>query len=104
MIIMVAPLLNEHLRFLQRVKHLSVQQLIPQATIKAFIVSILPGGSWLDVSCFDTQFMQPVFQRFGCKFTAIVRTDIIRQALDDKQITDDIQYIIRFQHIANTDR
>lgn len=48
--------------------------------------------------------MQPVFERFGSKLTAVIRADKIRQAFAEKQITDDIQHVIGFQRRSNTDR
>jgi len=48
--------------------------------------------------------MQPAPEYFGCKLAAIIATDIIRQAFRDKQVTNHVQHIIRFQRLAHTDR
>jgi hypothetical protein len=36
------PTLNQHLRFLQRIEQLAIQKLIPELTVKALIIAILP--------------------------------------------------------------
>ena len=37
------PLLNQDLGFLQGVEYLAVQELVPEARVEAFAVSVLPG-------------------------------------------------------------
>ena len=46
-VVMHPPPLDQNLRFLQGVEQLSVQKLISQFAIKAFIIAILPRTSGL---------------------------------------------------------
>ena len=42
------PPLNHDLRFFQSIEYLTIQQLIPEFSIKRFIVAIFPGTAWFD--------------------------------------------------------
>ena len=60
------PLLFDHdLRLLQRVKDLPVQALIPQLSVKALAVAILPGTARLDVQRARSDLPQPLPQFLG---------------------------------------
>lgn len=41
------PLFDYHLSLLKRVKDLSIQLLVPQLSVKALTVAVLPRTSWL---------------------------------------------------------
>ena len=71
-VIMVAPIFDNDLRFSQGVKHLTIQTFIAQTPIKAFIVTILPWTARFDEGRFDLQFMQPALQYFSRKFRAVI--------------------------------
>jgi hypothetical protein len=45
LVVFLSPFLNQYLSFSQRSKYLTVEQLIPQLSIKRFDVTILPGVS-----------------------------------------------------------
>jgi hypothetical protein len=47
-IVVLAPLLDQHLCFLQRVKDLSVEQLVAQLAVEALVLAIFPQGAWFD--------------------------------------------------------
>ena len=49
MIIVMPPLFEDDLRLFQRMERLGVQALIPQATVEALIISILPRTAGLDI-------------------------------------------------------
>lgn len=53
MIIVMSPLLDQNLGFLQCVKHFAVQEPITQATVEAFVVAVLTWGSGRYVKGFD---------------------------------------------------
>jgi hypothetical protein len=45
---MLAPLLDQHLGFLERVEHLAVQQLIAELAVEALDIAILPRAAGLN--------------------------------------------------------
>ena len=104
MVIMMPPFLGNHLRFFQGIKHLAIQQLIPQASVKALIITVLPRTARLDVKCSDLEPFQPAFDGFGCKLTAIIAADMIGEATLYKQVGQHIHHIIGFQAVAHAQR
>jgi len=101
---MPAPVLDDHLGLFQRVKDFSIKQLISEPAVKALVITVLPRAAGLDKRCFNLEFVQPVLERFGCELGPVVRPDIIRHPLYDKQITEHIQNIIGFEFITHTQR
>jgi len=73
MVVMLSPFFYKHLSFFKGVKYFSIEKLISQFSVKAFIVAILPRGAWFYVSCFNIKALKPVFKNLSSKFTAIVR-------------------------------
>jgi hypothetical protein len=53
------PALTDDLGFTQRIEDLTVEQFIPQASIEAFDVAVLPRAAGLDVSGFCTNSGDP---------------------------------------------
>ena len=49
MVVVLSPALDEDLGLEEGVEDLTVEELVAQLAIKAFIVAILPGASGLDV-------------------------------------------------------
>jgi hypothetical protein len=48
LIVLFSPLFNRYSCLLQSVKDLTVKQFIPELSIEAFAIAILPGTSWFD--------------------------------------------------------
>ena len=48
MVVLVTPLICEHLHLPEGIKDLTVQELIPQLTIEALYVAIFPRAPWGD--------------------------------------------------------
>ena len=66
------PLLNQQLCFPKRIKQFSVQQFIPELTIKGLTVLILSGTARGDVDRFSAQAAEPAPESFGNPLRAIV--------------------------------
>lgn len=84
---------DQDLGFAQGVEQLTIQQFIPEPGIEAFAVSILPGGSWLDVSCLGADGGDPIPHLQSNKFRPIVGPDVFRRTAQNEQIGQRIQYV-----------
>lgn len=60
-IILLAPGFDQNLGLLQCAENLTVQELIAQASVEAFDVTVLPGAPWRDISrlCTDGGYPKP---------------------------------------------
>ena len=47
-IVVLAPLFDQCLRLFQRAENFTIEQLISELAIEAFIVPVLPWASWFD--------------------------------------------------------
>ena len=57
--------LDDDLGFTQRIEDLSVEQFVPQTSIEAFDIAVLPRAAWFDVSGLGTHSGDPVLHRLG---------------------------------------
>lgn len=85
-VVVSAPIFNNDFRFFHGHKHLTVQQLVPQFAVEAFAVAVLPGTAGLNVLRLNAQVRQPSLQRQGDKLRAVVRAEVVRSAVRQKQI------------------
>ena len=92
-VVVDAPLLDEHLRFSQRVEDLSVEQFIAQLAVEGFAITILPGASRSDVNGRRTEPFQPPLEPLGDHLRAIVRADVFWDAMGFHQIREHIDCI-----------
>lgn len=101
---MSAPVLDHDLGFFEGVEDFAIEQLVSESTVEAFIIPIFPRAPRFNKGRVDLQSVQPVFEDLGGKFTAIVRPNISWCSLSDKQITEDIEYVIGFECPLDSDR
>ena len=80
------PAFGQDLYLLQRVKDLSVQELISELRIEALAVAVLPGTSGFDIKRLCTSIRQPFSQVFRDELRAIVRPDMFWNALHHHDI------------------
>src|SRR5271168_1083995 len=73
-----APLLDHYLCLLQRVENFPVQAFIPQFSVEALAVAVLPRTSRLDVQRPGAHFAQPGPQLLRHELRTIVRTNVFR--------------------------
>jgi len=71
-VVMPSPAFDEDSCLLQSVEDFSIEKLIAQLAVEAYIISVLPWAAWFDVKCFDTDTAQPVTHSVGGKLCAIV--------------------------------
>lgn len=58
-IVMMSPSFDQHLGFTERGEDLGVQQLVPEFTVKAFVVAVFPGAPRRNVEGLDPNLGQP---------------------------------------------
>jgi len=92
-VVMLAPLLDDELSFLERVEDLPVEQFIAEASIEALDVSVLPGWSWLDIGRPGGDGLDPLADRFGNELRAGVGSDVGRRVALDEQVGERIDHI-----------
>jgi len=63
-VVLVPPSFDHHLGLSQCVEYLSLEQLISQFSIEAFVVTVLPGATSLDIEGLHSQIGQLL--RNGC--------------------------------------
>ena len=74
MVVLFEPLIDHGLRLSGCCETLFVADFTTQCSIKALIVSVLPGRAWIDVDRLDPNFDESVFEGLRCKLGAIVRS------------------------------
>ena len=71
-IVVLPPCLDQHLRLLQVVEDLSIQQFIPKLAVEALDVAVLPGAARLDEQGAHLQPAQPLPHRLRDKLRPVV--------------------------------
>lgn len=56
---LLPPPFHKHLRLQERIENLPVQQLVPQLSVEALDVTVLPRASRLDEECLDSHLLEP---------------------------------------------
>src|SRR5215210_3088849 len=79
-VVVLAVLLDQNLRFNQVGERLPLEQLIPKASDERLRIGILPGGTRLDVQSLHLRERQPLLECSGYEFGAVVRADERRSA------------------------
>jgi hypothetical protein len=73
---MDAPGFNHNLGFLERVEGLHIQALIPQTSVEALALPILPGAARFNEQRLRALHFQPPLQAVGDELSAVVATEI----------------------------
>lgn len=71
MVVIILPLGGEFPRRRQTLELFQGQELVPQATVEAFDVTVFPGAAWLDVERLDADLGEPLPQRLGDELGAL---------------------------------
>jgi hypothetical protein len=96
-VVVPSPGLDDDLGFTQRIEDLSVEQFVPQTSIEAFNVAVLPRAAWFDVSGVGTHSSDPVLHRLGHELRAIVGADMTRHARQDEEVRQDVDHVDGFE-------
>jgi len=103
-VVVAPPALDDDLGFSQRVEDLAVEQLVAQARVEAFDVTILPRAARCDVGGLCTDRGDPLLHGFGYKLRSIVGADVTRDAAQDKEIGQHVDYIDGLELAGDPDR
>ena len=103
-VVMLAPTLDQDPGFGQGVEDLAVEHLVPEFSVEALVVTVLPWAARFDEQCLHANPRQPFPHRDGGELTAIVRTDVIRWAMPGEQVCQNMQDIVMPQAARNLDR
>ena len=68
----LAPIFKQHLGLLERVEDLAVQQFVPELTVEAFVVAVLPRASRFDKQSFGAHTGEPVAHFARGHFWAVI--------------------------------
>ena len=77
--------------------------MIPCAARQA-LQATLRGASRFDVQGFNVELLQPLSQCIGNELEPVVRTNMLRRAMSDKQLSQDIQHITAVEFAFHEDR
>ena len=77
-VVIVFPVSEDDPGFAEGEDEFAVQAFLPESTIKALHVAILPWAPRIDVECFDFVILQPLLYGIGNKLGSVVRADVLR--------------------------
>jgi hypothetical protein len=83
--------------FGKRVENFAVEQLVTQARVETLDEAVFPGAARRDVGGLRADGGDPFLHGLGDELGAIVRTDVLRNAAQDEQIGEHVDYIDGFQ-------
>ena len=86
MIVIHPPSINNVSRLGKAQEQFTVQAFIPQLTVKALNISILPRTSRLDEQCSDLFARQPFLDGLTRELRAVIATNVSRPAADSEQL------------------
>ena len=90
-VVVVTPLFDEDLGFLEAAEDFASEQLVPQLPVEAFAVAILPGAAWLDVKRFGTNTRQPAPDDLRGHLRAVVGADVFGDAAHQHHVSHGLQ-------------
>jgi hypothetical protein len=80
-VVLATPGLDDDSRLTPVGEEFQVQALVPQPTIKALPVGILPGATGVDVARLRSPLREPLLYSYGDELRAVVRAKPFRRAM-----------------------
>jgi hypothetical protein len=99
-----SPFLDNDLRFLQRVKNLSVQAFIPQFPVETLAVTVLPRTPRLNVPSSRSQIPQPLPKFPSHELRSVVRSNVLWNSSPQHHISQRLDDLITPKSSSYTDR
>jgi len=96
-VVVVTPLFDEDLGFLEAAEDFAIEKLVPQLAVEAFAIAILPGAARLDVEGFGPHACQPAPDDLRGHLRPVIGSDVfgdtayqhrVRHGLQDTQAID----------------
>ncbi len=84
------PLFDQDLGVAEAVEDLAIQDLVAEAGVEAFTISVLPWAAWFDASGLCPDSLDPIPDGLGHEFRAVVGSYERRHAAQDEHVTQDV--------------
>src|SRR3954451_13701698 len=101
---MTAPALDDDLRLAESVEDLAVEQLVPEPSIEALDIAILPGAAWSDVGGLGCDRRDPLLEVLGDELRAVVGADVARHAAQDVRVREHVDGVDCLELASDADR
>src|ERR1700687_2566302 len=98
------PAFDDDLGLPQCVEDFAIEQFIAQAGIKTLDIAIFPRATWCDVDGLCSDRCDPLLHGLGDELRAIIGSDVARDATQDEEIGQDIDYIDGLELAGDPDR
>ena len=89
-VVVFPPFFDQDLGFTQAVEDFTIQELVAEPGVEALAVSVLPRGSWFDVSRLGTNRFDPVLDSLRNELRAVVRPNERGNTAQDEQVAQRI--------------
>jgi hypothetical protein len=93
-IVFLSPSFDEHLGLPEVIEDLSIQQFVSEFAVEAFAVAVFPWAARLDVQGSHPCIFKPLAHSLGSKFRAVVRSDVFRWPVGNKEIGEAMKHVI----------
>ena len=103
-IVQPPPLLDEYGGLGQCVEDLTVQELLPQLTVEALVVAVLPRTARLDVERLDTDAGQPPSHELRRELRTVVRAKMLRRTVPREELSQDLEHVMGSKLSSDLDR
>ncbi len=94
-IVLPEPLGDDHTGLVDACKPLSIQNLVPERSIEALVVAVLPGRARIDPDRLNADALKPVLKRCRRELRTIVRANVVRPAAFQQQRIERLQNVRR---------
>lgn len=88
LVVSLTPLLNQHSGLHQAAEDLCVQALSAEGAVEAFVASVLPRFSWINIGQLDVLSLQLLAKHRRHQLSAVVAADRPRPAEPNDQLTE----------------
>lgn len=96
-VVVSPPGFDQYFGFGEAVEDLTVEQLVTQRPVEAFVVAVLPRRSGRDVKRLHADLSQPFLNCRRDKFAAIIGPDICWRPARDEQVSQGRQHVFVFE-------
>ncbi len=103
-IVQPPPLFDEDDSLGQCVEDLSVQELVSQLSVEAFVVTVFPRTSWRDVERLHTEPAQPPAHELRRELRPIVRAKMLRRTVMGEEFGQDLEHVVSSDLSTDRDR
>ena len=103
-VVLLPPVLNHNLGFLQAREYFSVQHLISELAIEALIIPVLPRAAGFNEQRLHPNMPQPLPHHPSRELWPVVGADMLRYPVADKQLRQTVEHIVAGNVPLNQER